>query len=142
MTNTYQFSNANNTVATRSSDRASVPWNATSSSGPLDQDGYVYRIWQQDGSPMPSAYVAPPAPPPTLTFLQFMALFTTAEQDAIVNSGDTQTKLFLLMATGAGTITLDNPEVIDGLGYLASQGLITPARAVQILANEGPSPTS
>ena len=142
MANTYQFLDPNNSCVARSGDGAAIPWGSV---GPLDQDSYVWRIWVADGSPTPSAYVAPPPSPPTLTFLQFMALFTSEEQDAIVNSTDTQTKLFLMMATGAGTITLDNSEVIDGLGYLASSspgpGLITAARAVQILANEAP-PTS
>ena len=142
MSHSYLFTDATNTSAIRSSDGALVPWSVTPSAGPLDIGGLAGRTWLQDGSPTPSAYVAPPPSPPTLTFLQFMALFTSEEQDAIVNSTDTQTKLFLMMATGAGTITLDNSEVIDGLGYLASQVLITPARAVQILANEGPSPTS
>ncbi|MGD0026114.1 MAG: hypothetical protein ABSC37_16100 [Xanthobacteraceae bacterium] len=99
-----------------------------------------------DPFPTPTPYTAPPAPPPTLTFLQFMALFTAAEQAAIVNSSDTQSKIFLLMATGAGTLQLDNPEVIAGVNYLATAstatppgpGLITAARAAQILANQTP----
>ncbi len=85
----------------------------------------------------------PPAPPPTLTFLQFVALFTQAEQDAIVTSTDTQTKLFMLMATGAGSILLSNSEVIEGVNYLAAAapngpGLITSARAAAILAGLAP----
>lgn len=94
----------------------------------------------------PTPYTPPPAPPQTLTFLQFMALFTAAEQAAIVNSSDTQTKLFLLMATGAGNLQLNNSEVIAGVNYLASgpsatppgPGLITAARAAQVLASQAP----
>jgi len=154
MANIYQFANPNNTFVARTdsassipwwsalpSDRIWIPWN-TSPSEPLHQDGDVYRVWVADGSPTPAAYVAPPAPPTTLTFLQFMALFTSAEQDAIIDSTDTQVRLFVLMATGAGTITLSDPEVIAGMGYLASPspgpGLITAARAAQILANIAP----
>ena len=89
----------------------------------------------------------PPISPVVLTFLQFMALFTSAEQYAIVSSSDTQTKLFLMMATGAGSIMLANPDVVVGLGYLASgpsatppgPGLIASARVAQILANQAPS---
>jgi hypothetical protein len=69
-----------------------------------------------------------------LSFLQFMALFTPTEQAAIVNSTDTQVKLFLTMATGAGAIDLTNPEVMAGVNYLASLNLITPARAAAILS--------
>ena len=68
-----------------------------------------------------------------------MALFTPAEQAAIVNSTDTQTKLFLLMASGAGMIQLNNAQVIAGVNYLASgPGLITNAEAARILAGQAP----
>jgi hypothetical protein len=85
--------------------------------------------------------------PVILTFLQFMALFTASEQAAIVNASDTQTKLFMLMATGAGSIALDDPEVVGGIDYLASgpgatppgPALIAAARVAQILANQPPA---
>ena len=68
-----------------------------------------------------------------LTFLQFMALLTSAEQAAVANSTDTQTRLFVMMATGAGSLDLANPEVVSGINYLAAIGLITSARAATIL---------
>lgn len=94
-----------------------------------------------------SPYVAPPAPTPTLTFLQFMALFTSAEQAAIVSSADTQTKLFIMMATGSGGLQLTNAEVIADLNYLATPttatppgpGLIAASRVAQILAGTPPA---
>ena len=69
-----------------------------------------------------------------LTFLQFMALLTSAEQAAVANSTDTQTRLFVMMATGAPQIDLTNPEVAAGVNYLASINLITSARAATILS--------
>lgn len=74
-----------------------------------------------------------------LTFLQFMALFSSAEQGAIVSSTDTQVKLFLLMATGAGALDLGNPEVVSGVNYLASLGLIAAARVAVILSGAPPA---
>ena len=68
-----------------------------------------------------------------LTFLQFMALLTSAEQAAVANSTDTQTRLFVMMATGAGSLDLANPEVVSGINYLAAIGLIASARAATIL---------
>lgn len=99
------------------------------------------------GGNAPAAYVAPPAPVPTLTFLQFMALFTSAEQTAIFASNDTQTKMFITMAAGSGGLQLTNGEVIAGVNYLASgasatppgPALITAARAAQILAGQAPA---
>jgi hypothetical protein len=74
-----------------------------------------------------------------LTFLQFMALFSSAEQAAIVTSTDAQVKLFLLMATGAGALDLGNPEVVSGVDYLASLNLIAAARVATILSGAPPS---
>lgn len=76
--------------------------------------------------------------PVVLTFLQFMALFASAEQVAIVNSSDPQVRLFLLMASGAGQIELAVPEVASDVNYLASAGLIASGRPAQILANQPP----
>ncbi len=80
-------------------------------------------------------WTTPSAAPVSLTFLQFIALFTQAEQAAIVASTDAQVKLFLLMAAGASEIILSDPKTEAGVNYLASQGLIAPQRAAQILAN-------
>jgi hypothetical protein len=93
--------------------------------------------WTQAGG----AWSAPAAPPPQttgLTFLQFMALFTSAEQTAIVASSDAQVKLFVIMASGAGAIDLTNAEVIQGVNYLAGVDLITSAEATRILAGIAP----
>ena len=81
---------------------------------------------------------APAAPLPTLTFLQFMALFTQTEQEALVSSADTQTKLFIIMASGAGQIDLTNTEVVQGVNYVASIGIIQSSRVSQILAGQSP----
>ena len=123
----------------RDADHALIP------SDPRNADWQTYQAWIAAGN-VPTPYAASPPPPPTLSFLQFMALFTPAEQVAIVSSGDTQTKLFLLMAAGAGTLQLDNSEVVGGVNYLATPtgatppgpGLITALRAAQILANQAP----
>lgn len=131
---TYALTATNAIV--RGSDKAVIP------ADPNNSDYRAFLAWQASGK-TPTPYTPPPAPPTTLTFLQFMGLFTTAEQEAIVSSTDTQTKLFLLMASGAGTIQLDNPEVIAGVGYLAATststppgpGLIAPARVARILSN-------
>jgi hypothetical protein len=87
------------------------------------------------------AWSAPAAPPPQqsgLTFLQFIALFTPAEQAAIVASSDAQVRLFVVMASGAGAIDLTNAEVVAGVNYLAGVGLITSAEATRILAGIAP----
>jgi hypothetical protein len=85
--------------------------------------------------------VAPPPPAPQtvgLNFLQFVALFTPAEQAAIFGSADTQVKAFNLMAAGAPQIDLADPRVVAGIGYLASISIVSPARVAAILAGQAP----
>jgi len=78
------------------------------------------------------------AQPVIITFRQFMALFTTTEQTAIVSSTDTQTRLFLLSAS-SGSVNLSDPLVTTDLNYLVSIALLTAPRVLQVLANLPPS---
>lgn len=82
------------------------------------------------------AFYASMVPVPSLSFLQFQALFTPAESVAIVNSADPQIKLFLLMAAGAPSLQLNNAQVVGGVNYLVSNSIITAPRAAQILAGQ------
>lgn len=75
-------------------------------------------------------------PKTSYSFLEFMALFTLTEQALIVVSNDVQVKLFVMMATGAGVIQLDDSEVVQGVEYLTTVNLITTARAAAILSGQ------
>src|SRR5579859_4200261 len=97
----------NSTTIIRDSDGACIP----NDLGNTDYQNYLK--WVEAGN-TPTPYVAPVVPPPPISFLAFMNLFTPTEQAALVNSTDTQVKLFILMASGAGTIDLKNAEVIQG----------------------------
>lgn len=92
-----------------------------------------------DGSFVGPAVSSEPAPPKRqFTFLEFMALFTSAEQAAIVNSADTNVKLFLLMAAGASFIDLDDARTATGVTGLVTLGLITQDRHDAIMAGQAP----
>lgn len=71
--------------------------------------------------------------PPTLDFIGFMALFSLPEQDAIFGSSNPQVRKFIAMATGTAEISLGDPRVAGGVGYLQNIGLLTAGRAAQIL---------
>lgn len=73
-----------------------------------------------------------PVPARTVTAVEFMQLFTVQERIAIRQAGDPVLDDFLDMVRVAGTISMDHQMVVQGLGYLVQQGLITAERAAEI----------
>lgn len=80
-----------------------------------------------------------PAKP--LTFIEFLALFTSEEQAAIVSSDDPQIRLFCLMAAGANGVDLSDPRTVAGTKQLETLKLIGKGRAKQVLSGQVPSAT-
>jgi len=74
------------------------------------------------------------------SYLEFEALFTSAEQAAILAAAQGNVALFqwLLRSAGAQTIDLTAAETKAGLDALVTAGLITAARETQILAGTPP----
>ena len=72
------------------------------------------------------------------TFVEFTNLFTSDEQAAIVTSDDPKIRLFVLLAANATAIQLDNSQIVSGVQYLVSAGLLTSDRATAILAGQAP----
>jgi hypothetical protein len=136
MTTTYTMTSGSSVIR---SDGAVIPDDSDNT------DWQAFQAWLAAGN-TPAPFVATPAPPQTYTFLEFMALFTAAEQTAIFASNDTQTKMFVMMAAGSGGLQLSNTEVVSGVNYLSTAttatppgpGLITTVRAAQILAGTAP----
>jgi hypothetical protein len=80
----------------------------------------------------------PQAPQRVFRFLDFLGLFTTNEQAAIIASDVVQVKLFVLMAAGAGNINLDDPLTAEGLDLLVAQSLLTADRRAEVFAGQAP----
>jgi hypothetical protein len=77
------------------------------------------------------------APPPRIiTPLQFIELFTQAEQDAIAAAAQANAavNLWLIKAMGAQEINKDDPRTIAGLDALVVAGLLTQERRDAILS--------
>lgn len=81
-------------------------------------------------------------PPAVVAYLQFRALFTAAENQAIMAAAQTNHAVldWLLQAVSASEINLGDAQVKAGLDALAAAGLITAARETAILANQPPWP--
>lgn len=92
--------------------------------------------------------LAPPgyqAPAPALTSippLDFMARFTPAEQSAIATAaqGNAALMLFLLKMTAAAEVHPSDALTQAGVQAAVSAGLLTPARAAQVLDLSRASP--
>lgn len=92
----------------------------------------------------------PPAPPPVppldntvYTRLEFLFLFTPEEVIAVQNAAltDPSVAYYNYMINAVVTLLLTDPTVIAGVNMLATQGVITPERAAQILAGD-PAPVA
>ncbi len=77
----------------------------------------------------------PPTPAKQLTSLQFLDLFTEAEQLAIVQAGmaNAAVKLWYDRALAAEFITIADPRTEGGLTALVQAGLLTEARKDEIV---------
>jgi hypothetical protein len=84
-------------------------------------------------------YAANDPPPPLpdkirLTRYEFRSRFTAAEKVAMYDSTDTMIRVFLDDIQAAENINVSEQDTIDGVNYLASNGLIAAGRASEILA--------
>jgi hypothetical protein len=66
---------------------------------------------------------------------EFMALFTDAELVAVAEAKRTNAALEIWWAKAtAGEVHKDHPDTVAGLAYVVSLGLLTQARADEVLA--------
>ena len=104
----------------------------------LQSDGWVIL---SERPPAPPAPEPVPPPAPEYTRLQFLFLFTPEEVIAIQTASLTNDAVayYNYMINAVVTLQLTDQTVIDGVNMLATQGVITPERAAQILAGD-PAP--
>lgn len=68
---------------------------------------------------------------------EFRDRFTTDEMDAVLTlayGGDAIARRLLFKLQTQANISLDSPELIGGLAYLAQTGVVTQVRAVEVLS--------
>ena len=97
---------------------------------PVSQRSSARHVWQG------GAWVLGPAQPRRLVPLDFLNLFTEAEQLAVVQAtlSNAAVKLWYDRVLAATYITLDDPRVEAGLQALADAGLLTEERKQAVLA--------
>lgn len=95
------------------------------------QNGAIVRK-QQHPTPEPAT-----PPEPLYSRLEFLGRFTDAEIAAIIAQSDTTPGIAVWREklAMADSVRLSDQRVIDGVNYLAAEGVITQARAAEILGN-------
>lgn len=96
------------------------------------------------GDPIPAGAVATRPvggvyAPPFISSLQYIDLFTQAEQDAILLSNDGTIRSLATKASAAQRVFLTDAHIIAGLDYLTTAGILAPGRKAQILSNTPPA---
>ena len=106
----------------------------------IDEDG-ISRVSMLasallEGTEVLPADPPPPAPPKQFTSLEFLDLFTEAEQLAVATAAmqSAQVKLWYDRTLAAMFITIADPRTEAGLAALVQAGLLTAERKEQILA--------
>ena len=91
--------------------------------------------WLSQEGNVPTPYVAPPEPPKPFTSLEYLDLFTEAEQLAVATAAMTNAsaKLWYDRMLAANFITLADERTEAGLDALVAAGLITSARRTAIV---------
>lgn len=76
-----------------------------------------------------------PVPEASLERINFLRLFTRDERVAIRAAAkiDPVVEDFMDMLSAANLVRLGNADTIAGVNYMASQGLLTPQRAAEVL---------
>ena len=113
----------------RLSDSAFIP------ADPANTDYQAYLKWLAEGNKPEPADPAPPAPVPQFTSLQYLDLFTSAEQLAVATAAmeNATVKLWYDRMLAASFITLADPRTEAGLNALVTAGLLTAARKAAIV---------
>lgn len=89
-----------------------------------------------DESRTPRFYPKPiMRPAPSWTAFEFLLRFTEAERASFRDEAATNPKVadFMLLCSAASQVEADHPMTVAGMDYLVSIGLLTQARANEIL---------
>lgn len=110
----------------------------------FEPDGSQDELITDDMTPISDAALAilrapSPAPPKQFTSLEFLDLFTDAEQLAVVSAAmaSAQVKLWYDRMLAASFVSLSDPRTSAGLQALVSAGLLTQVRRNAIVATMG-----
>ena len=110
----------------------------------FESDGSQDEFITSDMSPISDAALAalrtpPPAPPRNFTSLEFLDMFTDAEQLAVASAAmaNAQVKLWYDRMLAAMFVSLADVRTGEGLQALVSAGLLTQARRDAIVAAMG-----
>jgi len=121
----------NKVVAVRDGDFSSEPGYVL-----LQPGEEVVRGMAYDPNETPRFRFAEPVFAPRWTAFEFLLRFTDAERESFRVSAldDSKVADFMQLCTAASHIEANHPMTIAGMAYLVSEGLLTQARADEVLA--------
>jgi hypothetical protein len=117
-------------------DDAAQCWRAVEDNAGITRFGFTRADFPAAQPPALPAYVPPaPVPAPRFTSLEFLALFTDAEQLAVATAAmqSAPVKLWYDKVLAASFVTLDDPRTAAGLSDLVAAGLLTAERKAEIV---------
>lgn len=128
---TAYISLSNRVVAVRDGDFSSDPNTVL-----LQPNEQVVRGMMYDPNETPRFRSVEPVTAPRWTAFQFLLRFTEQEREAFRVAALTDGKVadFIQLCGAASEVEANHPMTIAGMAYLVSEGLLTQARADEVLA--------
>ena len=96
----------------------------------ISTEGFVESHYPGHWRDVTPEYQEPPTP---YNPYQFMKRFTSSERKGIRKSNDEDTQDFMGMLDYGHILTLEDPDIIEGVNHMVDIGLLTAERATEIL---------
>jgi hypothetical protein len=111
------------------------PFTGTRSDGLVVSNATIAAVMSTFAAMAPASYVPPVVVPTTIDAYDFINRFTAAEQQAVQTAAQSawQLQIWMTQLAAAEMVDVTSPKIAGGMATLVAAGLLTSARAAQIL---------